>query len=382
VNIVVNKHTPLAVEAFSPFGTVTALGSKEITREALAGADALIVRSETHVDRALLEDTPVRFVGTVTIGTDHVDTGWLHDRGIAFASAPGSNANSVAEYVTAALLVRSGRIGKPLQGATIGVVGVGNVGSRVARMARALGMEVLLNDPPLARATGDPMYRPLEELLDADIITLHVPLTTGGEDPTRRLFDAGRIGRMKPGSLLVNTARGPVVDNEALAAAIAGGRIGGAVLDVWDPEPDISVPLLDLVTLGTPHIAGYSLDGKLNAVRMIHDALSAFLGREPAWAPEPLFAPPEPLEPGTGGAGREAGLLEVVRQAYDIEQDDRTLRRIRLMTAAERPKYFSRLRADYRTRREFPHRILKGGREDIADTLRALGFAVKGGGAA
>ncbi|MBM2845533.1 MAG: Erythronate-4-phosphate dehydrogenase, partial [Bacteroidetes bacterium] len=275
--IVVNRNTPAVVETFSRLGKVIALDTHEVTRESVRNADVLVVRSETRVDRGLLDGSRVRFVGTVTIGTDHVDLEYLAANGIGFASAPWSNANSVAEYITA-LLVWSKRTGEALNGKTIGVVGVGNVGSRVVRVARALGMNVILNDPPLARKTGDPAFLPLDELMGAGVLTLHVPLARSGSDATYHLFDETRLCRMKRGSVLINTSRGAVVETNALRAVLASKQLSTAILDVWEDEPGIDLTLLNNVMLGTAHIAGYSLDGKLNALRMVYGEVCRFLG--------------------------------------------------------------------------------------------------------
>ncbi|HEY4613263.1 MAG TPA: 4-phosphoerythronate dehydrogenase, partial [Bacteroidota bacterium] len=288
--IVVNRNTPSAIETFSHLGTVVALDTSDVTREAVRDADVLIVRSETRVNRDLLEGSAVRFVGTVTIGTDHIDLEYLKSKSIAFVNAPGSNSNSVAEYIAAALLVWSRRTGEALSGKTLGVVGVGNVGSKVVRVARALGMTALLCDPPLARATSDRMYRSLDELMEADFISLHVPLTTDEPDATYHLFDAARVGKMKRGSILLNTARGSVVETEALRNALSSKYLSTAIFDVWEGEPVVDVDVLHHVMIGTPHIAGYSLDGKLNALRMVYESACKFLNASPRWQKEPASA--------------------------------------------------------------------------------------------
>lgn len=377
--IVVNKHTPAVVEAFSHLGTVVPLDTLEVTAENVRHADALIVRSETKVNAQLLEGSSVQFVGTVTIGTDHVDEAYLASRGITFVSAPGSNSNSVAEYVAAALLTWSRRTGEALHGKTIGIVGVGNVGSKVVRVAQALGMTVILNDPPLARATGDEKYRPIEELYDADFITLHVPLTKEGPDATYHLFDEKKIRALKRGAVLINTSRGPVVETNALLTALREEHLSAAILDVWEGEPSIHVELLKSVMLGTPHIAGYSLDGKLNACRMVYEAACQFFGVQPQWniesaMPEDeakIFISPQSTE--TMNVVQEA-----VRQAYDIELDDRLLRELISMEPSRHKSYFMKLRAEYRIRREFFNRLvfLYPTQLTARPILEGLGFRV------
>ena len=377
--VVIDSKNPFLAEALSPACEVRVLHTPMIDADHLREADAVIVRSETHVGPRLLEGTRVRFVGTATIGTDHVNTAWLQEQGIGFASAPGSNADSVAGYMAAALLVTAGKTGLSLHGATLGIVGAGNVGSRVARVGRALGMQVIVNDPPLARATGDPRYRPLEELMTADVISLHVPLTEGGDDPTLHLWDAARIARMKRGSMLFNTARGPVVDGHALSGALIAGHLRGAVLDVWEREPSIDVGLLGHVLLGTPHIAGYSLDGKINAARMMFEALVAHFGLGLTW-PEPHGVPPAwNGEVSVHSAPDEHGVLRgVVTRCYDIEQDDARLRLTELLAPDERSQAFRALRAQYPVRREFTATRVKaaGASPAVVQALRELGFTV------
>jgi erythronate-4-phosphate dehydrogenase len=322
----------------------------------------------------------VKFVGTATIGTDHVDLDYLKRRGIAFASAPGSNANSVAEYIVAALLVLARSLGFSLEGTALGVVGVGNVGSKVVQKAEVLGMHVLQNDPPLQRLTGEKRFLPLDDLMAADVVTLHVPLSRDGTDPTFHFYDETRIGRMKPGSILINTSRGAVVDTASLKRALRSGHLKAAVIDVWENEPDIDVDLLGMVTIGTSHIAGYSLDGKFNAVRMISDALGEHVGERKPW-PETLQLPPIvdllSLSPERGWT-REELLLHAVRPCYDIERDDRVLREILHLEEAVRPRLFRALRAEYPPRREFPATTIAMQTPNPVDIhmLNGIGFKV------
>jgi erythronate-4-phosphate dehydrogenase len=381
LNIVVNKNTPSVIEVFSHLGSVTALETVDVTREAVRNADILVVRSETKVNRDLLEGSSVRFVGTVTIGTDHVDEAYLASKGITFASAPGSNSNSVAEYLAAALLTWSRRMGESLHGKTIGIVGVGNVGSKVLRVVKALGMKPLLNDPPLARTTGDAKYRPLDELMQADFVTVHVPLTKSGEDATYHLFDEARIGKMKHGSVLMNASRGAVVDGKALSHALASKHLSTAFLDVWEGEPAIDTQLLSQVMIGTPHIAGYSLDGKLNACRMVYEAACNFVNAFSEWKVNTAMTPPEsarivvPKQLTT-----EDELVSfAVREAYNIESDDAALRKLLEMEESRHGKYFMQLRAEYRIRREFFNRVVILTREQAgcSSALRSLGFLIE-----
>ena len=377
--IVVNKHTPSVFEAFSHLGKVVALETLAVTREAVRDADILVVRSETKVNEQLLEGSSVKFVGTVTIGTDHVDERYLASKGITFVSAPGSNSNSVKEYIASALCVWSRRTGAPLAGKTIGVVGVGNVGSKVASAARTLGLNVVLNDPPLRRKTGDEKYRPLDELMDADFITIHVPLTKSGDDATFHLFNEARIGKMKRGAVLINTSRGPVVETNALVDALSSHHLSASILDVWEGEPVLNTELLSRVLIGTPHIAGYSLDGKLNACRMVYEAACRFLGVQPAWNIDTsMTSESARIAVPSGMSETNEIVRSAVKQAYDIELDDTLLKKTSSLDINEHGRYFMKLRAEYRIRREFPNRCveLSSTQSDAVNILQGLGLRI------
>jgi erythronate-4-phosphate dehydrogenase len=284
----------------------------------------------------------------------------------------------VAQYFAAGLLVVAGRHGKELAGRTIGVVGVGNVGSRVCRVAQGLGLRVLKNDPPLARATGDPSYLPLDALLDADIVTLHVPLTDSGPDPTYHLFDRARLRALKRGALLVNTARGAVVEGAAFLDALRTGHLVGAIVDTWEHEPTIETQLLLASTIGTPHVAGYSLDGKLNAARMVFEAISRHFGLNRRWYFEGELPAPrvDVLDVGELPQGAEPALRVAVTACYDIEADDAALRELAGLPEEQRASHFRKLRSSYPVRREFSATRLRGTekRPDVAEGLRRLGF--------
>jgi len=379
MKIVADENIPLVREAFASFGQVVTCPGREICPAVLKDADILLVRSITNVNAALLEGTAVRFVGTATIGVDHVDEAYLASRGIGFASAPGSNAESVAEYVVAALLVLGRRLDFSLAGMSLGVIGVGNVGSRVARNAQALGMKVLLNDPPLQRRTGDAEFLPLEKVLEADAVTLHVPLSYKGPDATYHLVDEQFLKCMRPGSVLINTSRGAVADERQLHEALES-HLSAAVLDVWENEPTIDVSLLEKVQLGTPHIAGYSYDGKVTGMHMLYRAVCRYLKKEPEW--EPGDALPSPRVPrlclNTKGRARDDVFLEAVRAIYDIEADDLRMRSLIRITDVQRGAAFDGLRKEYPQRREFSNTTitLEPYDEDLAKVLRGLRFRV------
>ncbi|MFO8014193.1 MAG: 4-phosphoerythronate dehydrogenase [Phycisphaerae bacterium] len=380
MKIVADANIPLLEQAFGPVADVHALPAGAITPETVADADALLVRSVTRVDAALLDESRVRFVATATIGLDHVDTAYLDHRNIGFASAQGSNARSVAEYVLAALCVLARRTGRDLFALTVGVVGVGNVGGRLAGMLEALGLQVLRNDPPLARQTGDPKYVPLDALAEADVVTFHVPLARTGRDATHHMVNRDLLGRLKAGVWLVNTSRGAVAETDALAGAAEAGRLGALVSDVWENEPDIPARLLERAALGTPHVAGYSYDGKVNGTRMVLEALCEHFGIERAWDPSPLMPPPaNPRVDVPAGAGVQEALGRAVRAAYDIEADDARLRAMLERPGEERAAYFTALRRDYPVRREFPETtaVLAEADPAVAETLKAVGFGVE-----
>ena len=380
MKIVADANIPLLQDAFEPLGDVIALPADRITPEAVRDAGALLVRSVTRVGPALLDSSAVRFVATATIGVDHVDQAYLASRGIGFASAQGSNARSVAEYVFAALSVLAGRRGRRLTDGVLGVVGVGNVGSRVVRMAEALGMKVLRNDPPLARKTADPAYVPIEALAEADVVTFHVPLTREGPDATYHLIGESLLRRLKCGVTLLNTSRGAVADAAALKAATDARHTGALVLDVWENEPEIDLDLLDRVDLATPHVAGYSFDGKVNGTRRVLDALCRHFGLERGWDPAPLMPPPaHPSVALPGGLDPEEAIRRAVAAAYPIEADDQRLRAIRREPPDARGRYFSALRRDYPVRREFPETCVELASPDpsLLGALHALGFRVR-----
>ena len=369
--ILVDENVPFAEAAFGPLGDVRLLPGAAITRAEAEATDALVVRSVTRVDRALLAGTPVRFVGTATAGTDHVDREALESMGVASAAAPGSNAQSVVEYVAAALLavvvdVAGHRLAGGLRGKTAAVVGCGQVGGRLLPRLRALGMRTLAVDPPLARADGQPgasgeAFVSLSEALQqADLVTLHTPLTDAGPDATRGLLGAREIAQMRPGAVLVNAARGPVMDGPSVLAALESGHLGAAVLDVWPQEPAPAPALVRAAAVATPHIAGYSFDGKIDGTFQIARALAAWLGTpERAWDPESaLGGDPVRLDPPDPRLREAAYLDAVARQCYDVRADDARFRPLASLELAPRVDAFRRLRKTYPPRRAFERFML------------------------
>ena len=378
MKIVADANIPFVKECFSSMGEVTVIGGREMTPWNVADADILLVRSITPVGVDLLAGSKVRFVGTATIGFDHIDIDFLDRNDIGFASAPGSNANSAAEYVIAGLLDIGQKYALDLEGRSIGIVGVGNVGSRVAKKCEAMGMAVYLNDPPLKRQTGDKKYLPLEKLFDCDFITFHTPLTFEGPDKTHHLADEKFFKSLKQRCVFINASRGGVVDSSALKTAILSGRLRAVVLDVWENEPDIGIELLKMVDLGTPHIAGYSLDGKIAGMIMIYKAACEYFGVEPKFGMEdflPKTAVPE-LKVYSNVTNDQDALLNAVKKIYRIDKDDTRLRRVLEKPVGDRGKYFDSLRKNYPARREFQNTsvIVKDASSSLAKKLIGIGF--------
>lgn len=376
MKIIADRYIPGIRAAFAGQAEVELVAPGELTPERVRDCDALLVRSVTRVDAGLLSGSRVRLVATATSGVDHVDTDYLAMRAIDFAAAPGSNARPVAEYVLGALCAIRARRGGSFRKLRAGIIGCGHVGSWVRDLLAVLGVECVLNDPPLAERTGLPVYRPLAEALDADIVTLHVPLTHGGKHPTALLLDAERIGMLRPGTVLINTARGGVLDERALYRRLAEGELY-AVLDVWRDEPAIDAGLLARATIGTPHIAGYSLEAKHRAAQALCQAVCRRFGLVPNLsAAIPPLDPDLPITLSTGD--REDLVCHAVLESYDLRADDRALRRVLELPELERARYFCSLRDRYALRREFPARTVRLPREagEVAILLRRLGFRV------
>jgi erythronate-4-phosphate dehydrogenase len=395
MKIVMDENIPFGPELFSQVGDVRTIPGRRIVPSDLKDVDALLVRSITRVNEELLSGTPVKFVGTATIGDDHIDKEYLHRSGIGFSAARGCNANSVSEWVVCSMLHAADILGVRIRDLTLGIVGVGNVGKRVFEKARALGMAVLLNDPPRAEAEsvhrGFPLHEGeaqafvgLETVLEgADIVTLHVPLTRKGAHATQRLMGADRLRRMKSSAVFINSSRGPVHEEEALRFALSGGVIRAAMLDVWENEPDISPETLERTLIGTPHIAGYSLDGKANGTRMVYEACVRFFGIHPETQRLKL-APPVVREMTIDFAEDESGddaVRRVLSAAYPILRDDSRLRaQFRLFPPDQTGVRFDWLRKTYPVRREWPSihlKIKKTNRDDSVAVLRGLGFRVR-----
>lgn len=310
--LIVENKVPFISELVEPlFDEVIYMSDAEMTPDSVRDADAIIGRTRTRCGSALLTGSRCRFCATATIGLDHFETGWLKANGITYANAPGCNKPAVAQWVCAAIL----RLCPSPEGLTLGIVGVGNIGSLVAKWARGLGMNVLLNDPPRAEAEGADGFVSLDEIARrADIVTFHTPLTREGAHPSYHLGDAEFFSSLERKPVILNASRGAVVDNEALCDALDAGQVRAAAIDTWEGEPKISRRLLEKTAIATPHIAGYSIEGKHRATYMVVEALRRHLGLEPGDASARVRPIPESVT------------AEAVRASYDIMADDALLR--------------------------------------------------------
>lgn len=371
MKIVCDDKIPFLRGVFEPYADVVYLPGKKTTAEVVKDADAIITRTRTKCDKDLLEGSAVKVIATATIGFDHIDTAYVESKGILWKNCPGCNSWSVKQYVAAALVTLAKKYSLELDKMTLGVVGVGNVGSKVAEVGRLLGMKVLLNDPPRAKKEGGEGFCSLGQICEnADIITLHVPL----EEDTRHLFDYERLASLGKDKILINSSRGPVVDNAALKTVLKAGGLKAAVIDVWESEPDLDSELVALTDISTPHIAGYSADGKANGTWMSVETVSQTLGIEAlkGWRPLSIPAPAQSLEFEIDAEGKtdQQVLSEAILHSYDIEADSAALR-------ADLGAFES-LRGDYPVRREFTafNIKIKGGNISLEGKLTALGFNI------
>ena len=375
MKIVCDNKIPFLRGVLEPYAEVVYLPGKETTPQVVRDADALITRTRTICNEALLKGSSVQVIATATIGYDHIDTAWCEAHGIVWENAPGCNSWSVKQYIASVLVTLAKQFGLDLEGMTLGVVGVGNVGRKVAEVGALLGMKVLLNDPPRARREGPDAFVSLDELCaQSDIITVHVPLSKEGEDATWHLFDRARLASLRPDQILINSSRGPVVDNRALKDTLQGGGLRTAVLDVWEGEPELDPELVWALALSTPHIAGYSADGKANGTTDAVQTVARTLGLPlTTWRASDIPAPAQALEWTLDAAGKslQEVLSEAILHTYDVSQDSNALR-----GALDQ---FEKLRGDYPVRREFTAFtvLLQNGSAEAARRLEALGFTVK-----
>jgi len=377
LTIIADENIPFVREAFSGLGEVQTFSGRRLNRAVLEKAEVLLVRSVTKVDEQLLAGTAIRFVGTATIGLDHIDLTYLHQHNIGFASAPGSNATSAAEYVLSALLIIAERQDFILRDKVVGIIGCGNVGSGVLQKLTALGVECIVHDPPLQEQTTSLRYSDLNTVLTADIVTLHVPLTKTGPHPTYHLINAELLAKLRKDVILVNTSRGAVVAEADLLETLAVYPTMTVGLDVWENEPEINIQLLQRVALGTPHIAGYSFDGKVRGTEMLYQAVCDYFQYSPHWQAQD-YLPVPPLKRLTFSTTVDDNIAvhTAVTACYDVRHDDAALRR--LSKTSDLATSFDNLRKNYPQRREFSQVEIElpATKSILAAQLQGLGFKI------
>ncbi|MFJ4545938.1 4-phosphoerythronate dehydrogenase PdxB [Pseudomonas sp. NPDC088885] len=374
--IVADENIPLLDAFFAGFGEIRRVPGRSIDRATVEQADVLLVRSVTNVNRALLEGSKVRFVGTCTIGTDHLDLEYFNEAGITWSSAPGCNARGVVDYVLGSLMTLAEIEGVDLTKRTYGVIGAGEVGGRLINVLKGLGWNVKVCDPPRQAAEGGD-YVSLEQIIEqCDVISLHTPLTRSGDGATWHLFDQQRLQQLKPGAWLINAARGPVVDNAALREVLLEREDLQAVLDVWEAEPEVDVELAELCVLATPHIAGYSLDGKQRGTAQIYQAYCEFIGQPANIQLSDLLPAPWLSEVSLHADSDPSWALAMLcRGVYDPRRDDADFRRSLVGNVAEQRAAFDVLRKQYPVRREIEGLKVRieGASPVLAKIVAALG---------
>lgn len=375
IKIAADSAIPFLKGALEPYADIIYLPAEAITRESAKDVDGLIIRTRTKCNEQLLAGTKIRIIATATIGFDHIDTAYCESQGIKWVNAPGCNSNSVKQYMASALLEIAKQKCIVLSNQTIGIIGVGNVGSKVEKLAKIFGMNILLNDPPRERKEKNQNFVSLDFLIaKSDIITFHVPLTYEGEDKTFHLADENLFERFSSEKIFINTSRGEIVKENELKKAIKAGKVIGVVLDVWENEPIIDNELLTLVDIATPHIAGYSIEGKANAAAACVNALNDFfsLGLEKDWYPKELPRPEKSnlIEINCNNKTNQDILYESVLSTYNIFEDDQRLR--------DSVQNFEKHRIDYIIRREFPFFKVKlyGADAHTINQHKELGFTV------
>ena len=376
MKILADENIPLVKEFFQSIGEVTTRPGRTMINDNTLDVSALLVRSVTNVDESLLKGSKVDFVGTCTIGVDHLDQQWLQDNQIAYSSAPGCNANSVVEYVYAALC----HLDVNWLDKKFGIIGCGNVGGLLHKRLKLQGVDCYCYDP-LLTPEHNPDLTSLEEVLACDIISMHTPLTKNGEHPSFHLINSPELKQLKSGAVLLNCGRGPVINNADLLQFLTERKDVHVVLDVWEPEPNISLDLLDKVALGSPHIAGYSYDGKLKGTEMIYQALCSHL-KKPANLSIKDLVPPLSNNQLTALPNAKVWqqVKQLISQVYSIENDDKNLRLLAQSAREGKQDFgagFDGLRKTYPIRREFQNYEVVNGDYQTAKWLEILGFGVK-----
>jgi erythronate-4-phosphate dehydrogenase len=371
--IIADDKIPFLKGALEPFAEMIYMPGDEINRDILKHCDALLIRTRTKCNESLLNGTAIRFIGTATIGFDHIDTSYCDSNNIIWTNAPGCNSSSVQQYISSALLKIASDNKFQLKDKTLGIIGVGNVGSKVEKFARTIGMNVMLNDPPRQRAEGKRNFHNLDTVLsESDIVTVHVPLNMTGDDQTFHLFNESVFRKIKKKSWFINSSRGEVADTKDLKNALTSGILGGAIIDVWENEPTINLALMNLASIATPHIAGYSTDGKANGTAMVVNSISKHFNFPLVnWYPENIPSPASPvISIDCDGKSEDEIIREAVTHTYNIDEDNNRFR----LSSHE----FEKLRGNYPIRREFTSYTvyLKGGFEKSQKILEDIGFQV------
>ncbi len=373
LKIVADTDIPFLKGVLEPFASVVYRKASQITNSLVVDADAIITRTRTLCNAQLLNNTKVRLIASATIGHDHIDKEYCKAAAIKWVNAPGCNSGSVQQYLASVLAVIIKKTGKLPAEITLGVIGAGNVGKKVINLANNIGIKALVNDPPRSRIEGPDGFCSLDELLtNSDIITLHVPLNKDGEDKTQHLADDFFFQKAKTGAWFINTSRGEVASPESLKNALKTKKISGAVIDVWENEPNIDLELLQLTSIATPHIAGYSADGKANGTTMIIREISQFFGLGiDTWNPKEIPHPPIPVFEVSEGVNSPIDVFcELSLAVYPILEDHERL--------VKNPSKFENFRSNYHIRREPPAIgvITKALSGDVVDLIRKLDYRI------
>lgn len=368
MKIIADKNIPYLKGIVEYYGDVTYLAGNEFTKSSIKDADVLIVRTVTYFGQELLEGSKVKLICSATIGYDHIDTKYCEQNGIEWRNAPGCNSGSVMQYITSCLIIIAEKKGFDLKDKTIGIVGVGNVGKKVENVCRLLGMRVLLNDPPRQQNEKSDIFVDLETIKkEADIITFHVPLTKEGENQTYHLADWGFFDSLSKKPIIINSARGGIIETNAIKRAIKEQKISGSVIDCWENEPNIDKEYMYMSDIATPHIAGYSADGKANASRISLENLADFwqLSKEPI----ERITIPTVKEPFIDVSGISDPIYNSVLQTYNPLDDAQKL--------TDQSTLFSELRSYYPLRREYGAYTILNVKGKDREVLKELGFIIK-----
>ncbi|SES82944.1 4-phosphoerythronate dehydrogenase [Thalassotalea agarivorans] len=372
MNIYYDENMPYVADFFGGMGQLFPFAGREVDAEQISNADVLLVRSITQVNQQLLARNPrIQFVGTATIGVDHIDQPYLASKNIAFSSAPGCNAISVAEYVISALVICGEKYQRDISELSVGIVGAGNTGTRVSEKLAALGIEYKLCDPLLERSGDERQFHSLEDVLACDVISLHVPLTREGEHATYHLLDANKLSRLKPEQWLFTACRGEVIDNNALLSMKQQGHGLTLVLDVWEGEPNVLQPLIEYTDIATAHIAGYSLEGKARGTEMLYQALCQHLEIDPTITLDKVLPAAEVSEFELTSDADSIMRNKLIKMVYDVRRDDAIFR------SQLNEIGFDNIRKTYPVRREFSSLSIKAGEYNASQQLMDLGFKLK-----